>query len=188
MEKHLIPDRRIEQMPGRRVEFKPNSHVGVNVEVEQLVRDYDAVLLAGGAEHARDLSVPGRELKGIHFAMDFLPIQNKVCEGDKIPDTDRILATGKRVVIIGGGDTGADCLGTSHRHKALSIHQFEYFCPNRLTSGPRQRPGPFGLCSCARRELPHEEGGQREWSVATTSFSGDADGNVTKLHGIQRRA
>src|SRR6476620_2979574 len=109
MEKHLI-DRRMEQMSIEGVEFRPNSHVGGNVPVEDLRKEFDAILLSGGAEWPRDLSVPGRELRGIHFAMDFLPQQNKVCEGDTV--ASQILATGKRVVIIGGGDTGADCLGT----------------------------------------------------------------------------
>jgi glutamate synthase (NADPH/NADH) small chain len=182
MEKHLI-DRRVKQMEAEGVEFKPNSHVGVNVDVEELLRDYNAVLLAGGAEQPRDLHVPGRYLKGIHFAMEFLPIQNKVCEGDSIPDFERILATGKRVVIIGGGDTGADCLGTSHRHKASSIHQFEL-----LPKPPEQRAPstPWPLWPMQLRiESSHEEGGIREWSVATTGFSGDEKGNVTKLHGVR---
>src|SRR5436190_3900429 len=122
MEKHLI-DRRIHQMEAEGVEFRPNSHVGQNVPVEDLRKEFDAILLSGGAEWARDLNVPGRELKGIHFAMEFLPQQNKVCEGDSV--ANQILATGKHVVIIGGGDTGADCLGTTHRQKPLSVHQFE---------------------------------------------------------------
>ena len=114
MEKHLI-DRRIEQMRAEGVEFVVNAHVGKNVPVKDLRRDFSAILLTGGAEHPRDLKVPGRDLKGIHFAMDFLPQSNKVCEGDTV--SGQILATGKRVVIIGGGDTGADCLGTSHRQR-----------------------------------------------------------------------
>ena len=182
MEKHIV-DRRIEQMQAEGVEFRPNSHVGVNVEIEDVLRDFNAVLLAGGAEQPRDLHVPGRYLKGIHFAMEFLPIQNKVCEGDSIPEFERILATGKRVVIIGGGDTGADCLGTSHRHKALSVHQFEL-----LPKPPDQRspstPWPLWPMQL-RTESSHEEGGIRDWSVATTSFSGDEKGNVTRLHGIR---
>src|SRR5579883_1186329 len=121
MEKHLI-DRRIAQMQAEGVEFVPNSHIGGNVPVSEL-KNFDAILLTCGAEQPRDLKVPGRELKGIHFAMEFLPQANKVCQGDKVPN--QILATGKRVVIIGGGDTGADCLGTSHRHKAADIVQFE---------------------------------------------------------------
>jgi glutamate synthase (NADPH/NADH) small chain len=182
MEKHLI-DRRLKQMEAEGVEFKPNSHVGVNVSVDGLLRDFNAILLAGGAEHARDLKVPGRELKGIHFAMDFLPIQNKVCEGDDIPDSARILATGKRVVIIGGGDTGADCLGTSHRHKALSIHQFELL-PKPPDERDPSTPWPLWPMQL-RIESSHEEGGEREWSVATTGFTGDEHGNVKKLHGIR---
>ena len=102
------------------VKFVTNAHVGENVPVEDLRRDFDAILLAGGAEQPRDLKIPGRELKGIHFAMEFLPQQNKRCEGDAVDPALDILATGKRVVIIGGGDTGADCLGTGHRQKPLS--------------------------------------------------------------------
>ena len=182
MEKHLI-DRRLKQMEAEGVEFMPNSHVGVNVDVEDMLRDFNAILLAGGAEHARDLKVPGRELKGIHFAMDFLPIQNKVCEGDNISDANRILATDKRVVIIGGGDTGADCLGTSHRHKALSIHQFELL-PKPPDERSPSTPWPLWPMQL-RIESSHEEGGEREWSVATTGFSGDEHGNVKKLHGVR---
>jgi glutamate synthase (NADPH/NADH) small chain len=182
MEKRLI-DRRLEQMVAEGVEFKTNSHVGVNVPIHNLRRDFDAILLAGGAEHPRDLKVPGRELKGIHFAMEFLPQQNKVCEGDSIPEAERILATGKRVVIIGGGDTGADCLGTSHRQKALSVHQFELL-PKPPDERSPSTPWPLWPKQL-RTETSHEEGGIREWSVATTSFSGDAQGNVTKLHGTR---
>jgi len=122
MEKHWI-DRRLAQMSAEGVAFVTNAHVGVNLPLETLRKDFDAIILAMGAEHPRDLSVPGRELKGIHFAMEFLPQQNKRGCGDEVPD--QILATGKRVIIIGGGDTGADCLGTSHRQKAASVHQFE---------------------------------------------------------------
>ncbi len=122
MEKHVI-DRRLEQMIAEGVEFRTNVHVGHDIPGDELREDFDAILLASGAEQPRDLPVPGRELKGIHFAMDFLPQQNKRGAGDDVPN--QILATGKRVVIIGGGDTGADCLGTSHRQKAASVHQFE---------------------------------------------------------------
>jgi glutamate synthase (NADPH/NADH) small chain len=176
-------DRRVKQMEAEGVEFRPNSHVGVNVDVEDIAEDYNAILLAGGAEHPRELKVPGRELKGIHLAMDFLPIQNKVCEGDPIPESERILATGKRVVIIGGGDTGADCLGTSHRHKPLSIHQFELL-PKPPDERAPSTPWPLWPMQL-RIESSHEEGGQREWSVATTAFSGDEQGNLKKLHGVR---
>jgi glutamate synthase (NADPH/NADH) small chain len=180
MEKHLI-DRRLEQMSAEGVEFCANSHVGRNVPVEDLRKEFDAILLAGGAEQGRDLRVPGRELKGIHFAMDFLPQQNKRGAGDEV--LDQILATGKRVVIIGGGDTGADCLGTSHRQKAASVHQYEI-----LPMPPQERhastPWPLWPLQL-RMESSHEEGGQREWAVATTKFTGDENGNVAKLHGIR---
>jgi glutamate synthase (NADPH/NADH) small chain len=151
--------------------------------VDYLRREFDAILLAGGAEHPRDLRVPGRELKGIHFAMEFLPQQNKRCEGDAVPVEGAILATGKRVVIIGGGDTGADCLGTSHRQKALSVNQFEL-----LPKPPDQRAPhtPWPLWPMQLRiESSHEEGGIRHWSVSTTHFTGDAEGNVKQLHGVQ---
>ncbi len=180
MEKHLI-DRRLEQMSGEGVEFKPNSHVGHNVPVEDLRKEFDAILLSGGAEHSRDLKVPGRELRGIHFAMEFLPQQNKVCEGDTV--ANQILATGKRVVIIGGGDTGADCLGTTHRQKPVSVHQFEL-----LPMPPKERSPltPWPLWPMQLRvEGAHEEGGIREWSVATSKFKGDENGNVKQLHGVR---
>jgi glutamate synthase (NADPH) small chain len=177
MEKHLI-DRRIAQMRLEGVEFVVNAHVGQTVPTSDLRRDFDAILLAGGAEHPRDLGVPGRELKGIHYAMEFLPQSNKVCEGDSVPD--QILATGKRVVIIGGGDTGADCLGTSHRQKAAHISQFELL-PKPPDSRAPQTPWPLWPMQL-RVESSHEEGGLRDWSVSTVRFSGDADGNVTKLH------
>jgi glutamate synthase (NADPH/NADH) small chain len=177
MEKHLI-DRRIEQMRREGVEFVVNAHVGHTVPVSDLRRDFDAILLAGGAEQPRDLAVPGRDLKGIHFAMEFLPQSNKVCEGNHVPD--QILATGKRVVIIGGGDTGADCLGTSHRQKAAHISQFELL-PKPPDERAPQTPWPLWPMQL-RVESSHEEGGLRDWSVSTVRFSGDANGNVTKLH------
>ncbi len=180
MEKHLI-DRRIAQMCLEGVEFVVNAHVGKSVPTSDLRRDFDAILLAGGAENPRDLAVPGRELKGIHFAMEFLPQSNKVCEGDSVPE--QILATGKHVVIIGGGDTGADCLGTSHRQKAAHISQFELL-PKPPDSRAPQTPWPLWPMQL-RVESSHEEGGLRDWSVSTVRFSGDAHGNVTKLHGVR---
>jgi glutamate synthase (NADPH) small chain len=180
MEKHLI-DRRLEQMSAEGIEFKPNSHVGQNVPVDNLRKEFDAILLSGGAELSRDLKVPGRELKGIHFAMEFLPQQNKVCEGDTV--ANQILTTGKHVVIIGGGDTGADCLGTTHRQKPISVHQFEL-----LPMPPKERSPltPWPLWPMQLRvEGAHEEGGIREWSVATSKFTGDENGNVKQLHGVR---
>ncbi len=180
MEKHLI-DRRVQQMRAEGVRFVVNAHVGRDMPAAELRRDYDAVLLAGGAEQPRDLRVPGRELRGIHFAMEFLPQANRRCEGDTVPDP--ILATGKRVVIIGGGDTGADCLGTSHRQKALSVHQFELLPMPPAERAP-QTPWPLWPMQL-RVESSHEEGGIREWSVSTTHFTGDAEGNVRQLHAVR---
>jgi glutamate synthase (NADPH/NADH) small chain len=180
MEKHLI-DRRLGQMRAEGVEFRVNAHVGGNVSVDELRRDFDAILLAGGAEQPRDLKVPGRDLAGIHFAMEFLPQSNKVCEGDSVPN--QILATGKRVVIIGGGDTGADCLGTSHRHRAAHITQFELLPKPPETRAPHT-PWPLWPMQL-RLESSHEEGGLRDWSVSTVRFSGDEQGNVKKLHGVR---
>jgi glutamate synthase (NADPH) small chain len=180
MEKHLI-DRRVEQMRAEGVEFVVNAHVGKNVPVKDLRRDFTAIVLTGGAEHPRDLKVPGRELKGVHFAMDFLPQSNKVCEGDSVPG--QILATGKHVVIIGGGDTGADCLGTSHRQRAAHISQFELL-PKPPDERAPQTPWPLWPMQL-RVESSHEEGGLRDWSVSTVRFSGDAQGNVKKLHAVR---
>ncbi len=182
MEKHLI-DRRLQQMRVEGVRFETNAHVGVNVPVEDLRKQFDAILLAGGAEQPRNLDVPGRELKGIHFAMEFLPQQNHRCEGDTVPEEGAILATGKRVVIIGGGDTGADCLGTSHRQKAAHITQFEL-----LPKPPEERSSstPWPLWPMQlRSESSHEEGGIRDWSVSTTRFTGDEQGNVKQLHAVR---
>jgi glutamate synthase (NADPH/NADH) small chain len=180
MEKHLI-DRRMAQMIAEGVEFVVNAHVGKSVAVNELRRDFDAILLSGGAEQPRDLRVPGRELKGIYYAMDFLPQSNKVCEGDHVPD--QILATGKRVVIIGGGDTGADCLGTSHRQLASHISQFELM-PKPPDSRAPQTPWPLWPMQL-RIESAHEEGGLRDWSVSTVRFTGDDHGNVKKLHAVR---
>jgi glutamate synthase (NADPH) small chain len=182
MEKHII-DRRIEQMTAEGVRFVTNAHVGGNVSVEELQRDFAAILLAGGAEHPRDLVVPGRELRGIHFAMDFLPQQNRRCLGDSLEENSEILATGKRAVIVGGGDTGADCLGTCHRQKPLSVHQFEIM-PLPPTERSPKTPWPLWPMQL-RIEGAHEEGGTRDWGIATTKFSGDAKGNVRKLHAVR---
>jgi glutamate synthase (NADPH/NADH) small chain len=180
MEKHLI-DRRLEQMRGEGVRFETDAHVGGNVPVEDLRREFDAILLAGGAEQPRNLNVPGRELKGIHFAMEFLPQQNRVCEGDTVPE--QTLATGKRVVIIGGGDTGADCLGTSHRQGARSVTQFELLPKPPDTRSP-STPWPLWPMQL-RIETSHEEGGTRDWSVHTVKFTGDEHGNVKHLHAVR---
>jgi glutamate synthase (NADPH/NADH) small chain len=182
LEKHIV-DRRLAQMEAEGVRFVTNAHVGNTTPVEDLQRNFDAIVLAGGSEQPRDLKVPGRELKGIHFAMEFLPQQNRRCEGDVLKSESDILATGKRVVIIGGGDTGADCLGTCHRQKPLSVHQFEIM-PMPPDERSPQTPWPLWPMQL-RVEGAHEEGGIRDWSIATTAFTGDAEGNVKQLHAIR---
>jgi len=182
MEKHLI-DRRLEQMRGEGVTFETCAHVGGNVPVQDLRKEFDAILLAGGAEQPRDLAVPGRQLQGVHFAMEFLPQQNRRCEGETVPENETILATGKHVIIIGGGDTGADCLGTSHRQGALSVTQFELL---PKPPGDRSAATPWPLWPMQlRTESSHEEGGTRDWGVATTSFSGDGEGRLKQLHAVR---
>jgi glutamate synthase (NADPH/NADH) small chain len=182
MEKHLI-DRRLEQMRAEGVRFEINAHVGVNVPVEDLRLDFHAILLAGGAEQSRNLEVPGRELKGIHFAMEYLPQWNRRCEGDTIPEDVAIRAAGKRVVIIGGGDTGADCLGTTHRQGPISVTQFELL-PKPPDDRSPSTPWPLWPMQL-RSESSHEEGGIRDWSVSTTRFTGDEHGNVKQLHAVR---
>jgi glutamate synthase (NADPH) small chain len=180
MEKHIL-DRRLEQMLEEGVRFQTDAHVGQNVPVDELRKEFDAILLTGGAEQPRDLKVPGRELKGIHFAMEFLPQQNKRIAGDEVPH--QILATGKRAVIIGGGDTGADCLGTCHRQKARSVQQFEIM---PMPPQDRHPSTPWPLWPLQlRTESAHEEGGLRDWALNTTRFTGDENGNVKQLHAIR---
>ena len=182
LEKHHI-DRRLEQMREEGIEFVAGAHVGVNVPADDLRRNYDAILLAGGAEAPRDLGVPGRELKGIHFAMEFLPQQNRRVRGEHVDPAVSITATGKRVIIIGGGDTGADCLGTAHRQKAAGVVQLELLPkpPDRRSPSTPWPMWPLEL----RTESSHEEGGIREWSVATTHLEGDQHGHVKKLHAVR---
>ena len=182
LEKHII-DRRLEQMTAEGVKFVTNAEVGKNVSVADLQRDFDAIVLAGGAEHPRDLKIPGRELKGIHFAMEFLPQQNNRCHGDVLDASLDILATGKHVVIIGGGDTGADCLGTCHRQKPILVHQFEIM-PKPPDERAPHTPWPLWPMQL-RIEGAHEEGGIRDWSIATANFTGDANGNVKQLHAVR---
>ncbi|HUU15090.1 MAG TPA: glutamate synthase subunit beta [Terriglobia bacterium] len=180
LEKYVV-DRRLHQMEAEGVKFQTSAHVGHNVPAEDLRKEFDAILLAGGAESPRNLNVPGRELKGIHFAMQYLPQQNRVVAGDRV--ANQILATGKRVVIVGGGDTGADCLGTAHRQKPASVHQFEIM----PMPPPERSPGtPWPLWPLQlRTESAHEEGGIRDWSINTSHFTGDENGNVKKLHAIR---
>ncbi len=180
MEKHLI-DRRMAQMQAEGVEFRPNSHVGVDIEVSDLIRGFDAVVLAGGAEQPRDLPVPGRDLAGIHYAMDFLTQQNARVAGRDADPASRILATGKHVVVIGGGDTGSDCVGTSIRQGAASVTQLEIMPrpPEREDKGITWPDWPLKL----RTSSSQEEGCERDWAVATTRLSGG--NHVEKLH-LQR--
>ena len=182
MEKHHI-DRRVEQMKAEGVEFVVNAHVGHNVSIEDLRKNFDAVLLTGGSEAPRDIKAEGRELKGIYFAMQWLPNQNKRVAGDNVKGEFDVLATDKHVIIIGGGDTGADCLGTSHRHKCKSVTQFELM-PMPPATRAASTPWPAWPLML-RTESAHEEGGQREWSILTTKFEGDAEGNVKKLHTVK---
>ncbi|HTW61260.1 MAG TPA: glutamate synthase subunit beta [Terracidiphilus sp.] len=189
LEKHVL-DRRIEQMRAEGVVFETNAHVGVNVAVESLREECDAILLCGGAEQPRDLKIPGRELKGIHYAMEFLPQQNKRCEGDaedtllaSMGAAEPIIAHGKRVVIIGGGDTGADCLGTCHRQHPKSIHQFEIM-PKPPAERAASTPWPLWPLQL-RTEGAHEEGGIRDWSINSLKFTGDEHGNVKQLHALR---
>ncbi len=190
MEKHLI-DRRVEQMQAEGVTFRTGVLVAdkkdaidpriTNLAKEviapkQLLAEFDAVVISGGAEQPRDLPVPGRELAGIHFAMEFLPLQNRVNAGDKLKD--QLVATGKHVVVIGGGDTGSDCVGTSNRHGATSVAQFEL-----LPQPPEQENKPLVWPywpTKLRTSSSHEEGCERDWSVATKRFEGK-DGKVEKL-------
>jgi len=182
MEKRVL-DRRLEQMTGEGITFVTNAHVGHSLPVDDLQREFDIILLAGGSEQPRDLKIPGRELKGVHYAMEFLPQGNRRCAGDKLDPQFDILAEGKHAVIIGGGDTGADCLGTCHRQKPVSVHQFEI-----MPMPPEQRSPltPWPLWPMQLRvEGAHEEGGIRDWSIATTKFTGDEHGNVKQLHAVR---
>ena len=182
MEKRFLV-RRLQLMEKDGVAFRPNSHVGVNVRVAELRREFDALVLAGGACWPRDLQVPGRELRGIHFAMEYLKLQNRRCEGDPIPDENFITARDKRVVIIGGGDTGADCLGTVHRQGAVSVHQFELL-PRPPDERAPDNPWPQWP-NIFRVSGAHEEGGDRVYAVSTQRFTGDAEGRVRQLQAVK---
>jgi glutamate synthase (NADPH/NADH) small chain len=179
MEKTIV-ERRVAQMQAEGVTFHCNVRVGQDKSVLDLERDYDAVLLAGGAEKPRDLAIPGRELKGIEFAMDFLPQQNRRVSGEPLWNAQPILASGKRVVVIGGGDTGSDCIGTSFRQGAVSVTQLEIMPQppekeNKALSWPHW---PLKL----RTSSSQAEGAHRDFSVTTVRFEGNADGHVTALH------
>jgi glutamate synthase (NADPH/NADH) small chain len=175
MEKHHI-DRRVEQMRAEGVEFRTNQHVGVNVSGAALLGEFDAIVLSGGSEHPRDLGVPGRDLAGIHFAMDFLPLQNKRVAGDS--GVPLLTAQNKHVVVIGGGDTGSDCVGTSNRHGAKSVTQFELL-PQPPEQENKSLTWPYWPLKL-RTSSSHEEGCGRDWAVTTKAFRGEI-GKVTAL-------
>jgi glutamate synthase (NADPH/NADH) small chain len=184
MEKHLVA-RRVEQMEAEGIEFRCGVHVGVDVEARQVLAEHHAVLLCIGSERPRDLPIPGRDLNGIHFAMNFLPQQNRRLAGRPVDPNFDISANGKHVVIIGGGDTGADCLGTSRRQGAIGIHQFELLPKPPLS---RAEPGampwpnwPFTF----KVESSHEEGDVRDYAVNTREFIGDENGNVKALRAVR---
>jgi glutamate synthase (NADPH/NADH) small chain len=181
MEKRFL-DRRLALLEKEGVMFRTNAHVGVTMPVRELTDTFDAVVLAGGACAPRDLPVPGRELAGIHFAMEFLTLQNRRCEGDTVPDDRFISARDKHVVIIGGGDTGADCLGTVHRQGARSVHQFELL-PRPPDTRAEDNPWPQWP-NVFRVSSAHEEGGERVYAVSTQRFLGDADGHVRRLEAV----
>lgn len=177
-----VLDRRLDQMRAEGVEFKTNVNVGIDITANELRRQFDAICLSGGAMVARELPVPGRELAGIHLAMDYLTQQNKHNMGDAIVPARRITAAGKRVVIIGGGDTGSDCLGTCHRQGAKEVYQFELL-PQPPPTRAESTPWPLWPMML-RSSHAHEEGCIREWSVSTQQFSG-RNGQVTKLHAVR---
>jgi len=179
MEKSHI-DRRMAQMEAEGVQFRVNQNVGENVKADNLLKEYDAVILAGGAEQPRDLPVPGRNLDGVEFAMDFLTAQNMVIAGDQVPNQTK--ATGKHVIVIGGGDTGSDCVGTSNRHGAISITQFELMPqpPEHENKELTWPDWPLKL----RTSSSHEEGVERDWSITTKELIGE-NGKVKALKGAR---
>jgi glutamate synthase (NADPH/NADH) small chain len=181
MEKRVL-ERRLRQMEAEGTRFVTNAHVGAGVDPGALRAKFDAVLLAGGACAPRDLPIPGRELRGVLYAMDYLTLQNRRNEGDRIPDSAFVSAAGKRVVIIGGGDTGADCLGTVHRQGAASVHQFEIL-PRPPEARDSANPWPQWP-NIYRVSSAHAEGGERVYSVSTKRFLG-GDGRVTALEAIE---
>ncbi len=174
-----VIDRRVDIMKAEGVEFRCNSHVGKDVTAEELMRDYDAICLAMGAEVPRNLNVEGRDLKGVHFALELLQQQNRVNAGAKIPAAERISAKGKNVLVIGGGDTGSDCVGTSHRQGALSVTQIEIMPKPPVGDNPAT-PWPYWPV-VLKTSSSHEEGCDRRWLLDTRRFVPDDKGNVKEV-------
>lgn len=181
LDKNVV-ERRVALMEAEGIKFKVNAEVGKNVDAKKLLEESDAMVLCGGSTVPRDLKIPGRELKGVYFAMEFLDQNNKRVAGDNIPEKSAIMATGKRVVVIGGGDTGADCVGTSNRHKAKSVTQLEI-----MPMPPQERDmvtwpnWPMVL----RTSTSHEEGCERQWAINTKAFIGDKKGNLKAIQIIK---
>jgi glutamate synthase (NADPH/NADH) small chain len=182
LEKWVI-DRRLEQLREEGVSFQSGVHIGVDLSVGELRKGFDAILLCIGAEVPRDLEVPGRELAGVHFAMDFLPQQNRRVAGETVPEERAIKATDKDVVILGGGDTGSDCIGTSHRQRARSVTSIELL-PQPPEGRHPSEPWPQAKKYYFNVSSSHEEGGAREYSMMTTKLTGEA-GRVRRLHGVR---
>ena len=180
LEKHYI-DRRLNQMKVEGVHFITNTNVGVDISVKELLSQYDSIILAGGCEQPRDIPIPGRNLKGIHFAMEYLPQQNRVNAGESLQN--QISAKGKNVIIIGGGDTGSDCVGTANRQGALSITQIELL-PQPPATRSESTPWPYWEYML-RTSSSHEEGVTRKWSINTKEFKGNDRGEVTGLHCVK---
>jgi len=176
-------DRRLALMAQEGAVFRAGLNIGVDVPIAALKRDFDAIVLCGGATAARDLAIPGRSLGGIHFAVDYLTQQNRLCEGDTVAAAERITAEGKHVVIIGGGDTGADCLGTAHRQGAASVVQFELL-PRPPETRTADNPWPLWP-TIFRTSAAHEEGGERVYSVSTERFIDNGEGQVSALQGVR---
>ena len=181
LEKSVV-QRRVDQMSAEGVTFKTGFDVGVDLSGSELLNQFDAVVLTGGCTIPRDLPVPGRELDGVHFAMDFLTQQNRLIAGDHIPASERISAEGKRVVILGGGDTGSDCLGTSHRQGAEVVYQYELLSEPPLDRGEDDPWPQWPLI--LRTSSSQEEGGIRDYDILTTHFSG-SNGSLEKLHAVR---
>ncbi|MHB1558973.1 MAG: glutamate synthase subunit beta [Isosphaeraceae bacterium] len=182
MEKRFL-DRRLDQMEAEGVVFRPSTNVGTDITAEEILSNFDAVCLSGGATQPRDLPIEGRSLAGIHFAMDFLTGQNRRVAGDQIDDSAFITAHDRDVIIIGGGDTGADCLGTVHRHRCRSVHQFE-IVPRPPDSRSPANPWPQ-WSNIFRVSSAHEEGGVREYAINTRRFLGDENGRVRALETVR---